>query len=88
MGESQCPLCGHIVTGFEQHEFDLNQAANAAKEVEREKLVAALVKFVGHFGPLEDNHMLHEEARKCFWLARAALGPEIYDAAIKAALSN
>ena len=49
---------------------------------------AALLKFINHFGPLEDNHMLHEEARKCFQLAREALGPEAHDAAIRAALSN
>lgn len=53
---------------------------------ENERLRTALLKFVDHFGPLEDNHMLHEDARKCFKLARAALGPETHDAAIAAVL--
>ena len=51
------------------------------------RLRAALLKFVDHFGPLEDNHMLHEDARKCFRLARKALGPEAHDAAIRKSLS-
>lgn len=41
MGESQCPHCGHIVTGFEQQEFehracviaDLQSQLAAAREV-------------------------------------------------------
>ena len=56
--------------------------------VENLRLRKALLKFVDHFGPLEDNHMLHKDARKCFKLARAALGPETHDAAIKAVLNN
>tara|TARA_R110000868_G_scaffold92457_6_gene256633 strand:- start:3886 stop:4092 length:207 start_codon:yes stop_codon:yes gene_type:complete len=55
---------------------------------ENSRLRAALLKFVDHFGPLEDNYMVHEDARKCFKLARAALGPETHDAAIKAVLNN
>lgn len=51
-------------------------------------LRAALLKFVDHFGPLEDNHMLHEDARACFRLAREALGAEEHDAAIKRALAG
>ena len=55
---------------------------------EVDALRAALLKFVDHFGPLEDNSMVHEDARKCFKLARAALGPKTHDAAIRAALSK
>lgn len=40
---------------------------------DNERLRAALLAFAKHFGPLEDNEMLHEEARRCFALARAAL---------------
>jgi hypothetical protein len=53
-----------------------------------ERLSAALLKFVEHFGPLEDNHMLHDDARSCFRLARKALGPEQHDVAIKRALAG
>ena len=56
------------------------------KEIAR--LRAALLKFVDHFGPLEDNHMVHEDARACFKLARKALGPAEHDAAIKRALAG
>ena len=45
--------------------------ALAADEIER--LRTALQAFADHFGPLEDNHMLSDEARKCFRLAREAL---------------
>ena len=37
------------------------------------RLREALVKFAEHFGPLEDNEMLHPTARECFAVARAAL---------------
>ena len=57
-----------------------------ARRISRDPVLrAALLKFVDHFGPLEDNHMLHSEARACFNLAREALGPEQHDAAIKRA---
>lgn len=51
-----------------------------------EALRAALVKFVDHFGPLENNFMVHEDARACFRLAREALGPKDHDAILSAAL--
>jgi hypothetical protein len=44
-----------------------------AQRQEIEWLRAALEAFAKHFGPLEDNHMLHPEARQCFKLARTAL---------------
>ncbi len=53
-----------------------------------ESLRAALLKFVDHFGPLEDNHMLHEDARACFQLARKALGPAEHDDAIRASFTK
>lgn len=37
------------------------------------ELLEALKVFAVHFGPLEDNEMLHPEARRCFALARAAI---------------
>lgn len=46
----------------------------AALETENKRLRAALLAFAKHFGPLEDNIMLHEGVRECFRLARAALG--------------
>jgi len=46
----------------------------AEQALEIERLRAALLAFADHFGPLEDNELLHEDARKCFALARAALG--------------
>ena len=36
--------------------------------------VAAVQAFADHFGPLEDNHMLNDECRHCFALARGVLG--------------
>ena len=37
------------------------------------ELLAALLAWSIHFGPLEDNSMLHEDCRKLFALARAAM---------------
>ena len=51
-----------------------NELLKLRSEVER--LRAALLAFAWHFGPLEDNELLHEDARRCFALARAALGGE------------
>ena len=45
-------------------------------KAEIERLRAALLAFADHFGPLEDNELLHVDARRCFALARAALGGE------------
>lgn len=42
MGESQCPTCGHIVTGFEQAEFEVKQTADEAKDAEIVRLRRAL----------------------------------------------
>lgn len=44
-----------------------------AAEAEIKRLREALLKFADHFGPLEDNIMLNEDARECFCLARDAL---------------
>jgi xanthine dehydrogenase iron-sulfur cluster and FAD-binding subunit A len=51
---------------------DYEQMAKDA-QAENERLRAALAAFAEHFGPLEDNHMLSDEVRKCFKLAREAL---------------
>jgi hypothetical protein len=59
-----------------------------AKTAEIKRLRAALLKFVDHFGPLENNIMVHEDARECFILARKALGDEEHDRAIKHALKS
>jgi len=40
---------------------------------EIKRLRAALLAFADHFGPLEGNPFLHEDALRCFALARAAL---------------
>lgn len=40
------------------------------------KVTTALEAFVEHFGPLEDNHMLAPEVRRCIKLARIALGKD------------
>lgn len=42
-------------------------------ETENQQLRAALLAFADHFGPLEDNHMLNDDCRRCFSLAREAL---------------
>jgi regulator of sigma D len=39
------------------------------------KRTEALLAFADHFGPLEDNHLLSDEVRACFKLARKALEP-------------
>lgn len=38
MGEKQCPHCGHVVTGFESHEFHQRKA-----EIENMRLMVKLV---------------------------------------------
>ena len=40
---------------------------------ENAALREALLAFVKHFGPIEDNIMLDSGCRRCFRLARAAL---------------
>lgn len=45
MGESQCPTCGHIVTGFEQQDFVCRKHELEAKDAEIERLRAALKPF-------------------------------------------
>ena len=47
---------------------------NIELRAERDRLKAALEAFVKHFGPLQDNAMLHEDVRNCYRLARKALG--------------
>ena len=37
--------------------------------------VAAVQASADHYGPLEDNHMLNDDCRHCFALARAVLSP-------------
>jgi len=56
-----------------QREIDnlINLLADA--RTENMKLRAALLAFADHFGPLEGNPFLHEDALRCFALARAAL---------------
>lgn len=58
MGESQCPLCGHIVTGFEQQDFEVKRdehAALHARIAELEAEVARLKSLVGEMYNLSDN---------------------------------
>ena len=50
-----------------------------AAEARVAQLEAALMAFDKHFGPLEDNEMVHPDARRCFQLARAALQQESSD---------
>ena len=38
MGESQCPICHHIVTGFEQQDFEAGLSVLKAKDAEIERL--------------------------------------------------
>ena len=42
MGESQCPMCGHAVSGFETQEFEARQDEDASLRAENERLRAAL----------------------------------------------
>lgn len=72
---------------MEHNHISLTCPACQKAMAENARLKAALLKFVDHFGPLEDNHMLHEDARSCFKLARKALGPEAHDSAIRSSLN-
>jgi hypothetical protein len=51
--------------------------ANAAFIVKavnaHEQLVKALEAWIKHFGPIEDNEMLHEDCRAVYAMTRAAL---------------
>lgn len=42
MNQSQCTDCGHIVTGFEQQDFELRASILAAKDTEIARLTAEL----------------------------------------------
>jgi len=53
---------------------ELTNTENVELRAERDRLKAALEAFVKHFGPLQDNAMLHENVRNCYRLARKALG--------------
>lgn len=53
---------------------ELVNTENVELRAERDRLKAALKAFVKHFGPLQDNAMLHEDVRNCYRLARKALG--------------
>lgn len=47
MGESQCPTCHHIVTGFERDDFEAGLAVLAAKDAEIKNLLAKLAQIAG-----------------------------------------
>jgi hypothetical protein len=47
--------------------------ANARLIAAAPDLLEALKAFAEHFGPLEDNEMIHPNARRCFGLTRAAI---------------
>lgn len=47
--------------------------ANARLDAAAPELLEALIAYHKHFGPLEDNIMLHEDCRNCAKLARSAL---------------
>lgn len=47
--------------------------ANARLIAAAPDLLAALLAYHEHFGPLEDNIMLNEDCRNCAQLARAAI---------------
>ena len=42
MGESQCPVCHHITTGFEQQDFEVREATLDALRARVESLERAL----------------------------------------------
>ena len=46
MGESQCSVCGHVVTGFEQAEYDLHQQLHETQLAELSRLRADLAEAV------------------------------------------
>lgn|SRR5487761_64208 len=47
MGEYQCPLCGHITSGFEQQEFEPHVKQHDAKDAELDRLRSALSEAEG-----------------------------------------
>lgn len=53
--------------------FNTESGANARLIAAAPDLYEALAAYHDHFGGLEDNSMLHEDARRCSQLARAAL---------------
>lgn len=60
---------GDLRTAVERGDLtaEIVSAAAAAPD-----LYAALDAYHKHFGPLEDNHMLHPDCRRCAAMARAA----------------
>lgn len=60
---------GDLRTAVERGDLtaEIVSAAAAAPD-----LYAALEAYHKHFGPLEDNHMLHPDCRRCAAMARAA----------------
>jgi len=62
VGESQCPTCGHVTTGFETQEFEAAQASLAAKDAEIERLLAAItitLKENGHLADSDECTLIH-----------------------------
>lgn len=47
MGESQCPVCHHIVTGFEKETFEAGLSILKAKDDEIARLRHALTDIIG-----------------------------------------
>jgi dienelactone hydrolase len=66
--------CVQSCGSFDKHDEDeANRLANMALISAAPDLYEALKTFADHFGPLDDNPMLHPDARKCYALARSAL---------------
>lgn len=49
MGEHQCPVCGHITTGFEQQEFEAKQHELECLR-ERIAFLTATLRDIAHAG--------------------------------------
>lgn len=73
MGESQCPTCGHVITGFEDQDFRLMREAEVAKDAEIERLRAALSGLVNALAANDEDGLTEFAEPMC--AARAALQP-------------
>ena len=56
MGESQCPHCGHVVSGFEQVEFEVKQDELTQLRAAIERKDSTLIQIAAQFDMYAREH--------------------------------